>query len=167
MLRALNGFLILVLAIDFGTTLSVVHADDQFKLLIVNGHNRYIVPAAYAQKPVSFVRRQLADALTREQNRKGVAFWTPTPLQSLQAEVAVHKFILESVHQTTLAFPDIDQWKGNPRAMEQAAKELERVKRDYEKYVGQFVGIVIDQKKYIYCSYFSRSQLQNSVLMHR
>lgn len=75
-------------------------------------------------------------------------FWTPTIADAKNADAAVWKFVSDKIKETKTTYPNLsDTDKRN-------SKELPKIESNESKYGRQFVGIIFEGKKYIYCNYF-------------
>jgi len=75
-------------------------------------------------------------------------FWTPTVEDAKSADAAVWKFVAEKNQRNK---NDLNLSNTDKRN----SKELPKIETNEPKYGRQFVGVIFEGKKYIYCNFFS------------
>ena len=130
-------------------------ADDAMLHVIVGSHNAYIIPESYANA----YKADLIACMAGEPKIDG--FWTP-PLQDITvADRAMRDVIHAAAKNPVVLFPDLAP---NPdpaapvddekiRERERQRTELGLISENYESYARQYIGIIIDKTKYVYCNY--------------
>jgi hypothetical protein len=113
----------------------------------------YIVSQDYAaQHKVEFIA-----GMPEIEHPKDVDFWTPTPDQVLVAERVFRDWIQDGAKSAAAVFPDMganpDGYPPGEPAYEQ--KEFGLIIQNYGQYERQYVGLVVQGRKVILCSYFA------------
>jgi hypothetical protein len=149
MIRALNGLLILVLLGATGFVFSSARADDQFKKVTVGGLVGYVIPSAYATA-------NLQDNFGKEVS----GFWTPTFEQVRIAQSAVVKTLhgnKENQSSMLQYYPNMSQAEREVFLKNFEDESLPYILTNYNGYTVQFIGVIVDAKKYIQCHYLLRA----------
>ena len=143
-----------------GMTVSAVRADAPVTetplIRVVLGQRvGYIVPENYAADCKADLLVSIPGAA------KFDGFWTPTELDVTVADRVLRDLIHDAVKDPTILFPDlaIDP-AANAAAKSDASDQLEHeryalraVSENYDSYARQFVGIIIDGHKLVFCNY--------------
>ncbi len=134
---------------------ATARADDAMLHVVVGKHDAYIIPESYA----------LAYKADLTASMPGLAkidgFWTP-PLQDVTvADRAMRDVIHAAAKDPAVLFPDLapdpdpnaapDDNKTREREKQRA--ELALISENYETYARQYLGVIIDGTKYVYCNY--------------
>ena len=123
------------------------HADQTFEKVRGAKFTGYLVPKA------------IADGWMRTYNDPkwldDGQCWVPTSAQAIEAEKAVRDYITRAQKDAKVAFPNdtgsVSEWR---------QKSLVEVGQKYPQYVIQFVGIMVNGKKQIFCNYSCRDTSQ-------
>ncbi len=148
-------FAILLSLAAWGLAVSAARADDAMLHVVIGQHNAYIIPESYA---IAYKADLIASMPGLE---KIDGFWTP-PLQDVTvADRAMRDVIHAAAKDPTVLFPDlapdpdpnapVDENKTRDREHQRA--ELALISENYESYARQYLGIIIDGQKYVYCNY--------------
>ena len=138
-----------------GLTFSAVRADDALIKVPLETGPAYIVPETYAEDRKADVRQSIPGTVNLD------GFWTPSETDVIVADRVFREMIQDAAKDPTLLFPELAQ---NPDAtaaanLEAAAElqnekyELSLVLSHYDSYARQYVGVIIDGKKLIFCNY--------------
>lgn len=133
----------------FGLTLSAAWADGPLIRSAVGSHSGFIVPEAYA-------REHKADLVVSIPGLVKIdGFWTPTEQDVTVAERVLGELIQTAVKDPSILFPDLvkNTDPAAPDSFEHEQDELAMVSRNYESYLRQYVGIIIEGQKLIFCNY--------------
>jgi len=135
-------FVLLVMSLWLGLALGL-HADPVFEKVRGAKFTGYLVP------------KEIADGWMRTYNNPqwldDGQCWVPTSAQAITAEKAAHDAIVRAQKDAKIVFPgDTDG------ALEWHRKLLTEVDQKYPRYEIQFVGILVQGKKEIFCNYFCR-----------
>ena len=157
---------ILISFVAFGSAFSTAWADGPLIRvgLSLDSHIGYIVPESYAENH----KADLVANIPGPVNIDG--FWTP-PLQDVAvADRALRDMIHDAIKDPTLLFPDLAP-NPDPTApvnrdaanqLEQERNELDLISRNYDAYVRQYVGIIIDGTKLVFCNYSEGTKVDPS-----
>jgi hypothetical protein len=160
----LEGILISLAA--FGLAFSAAWADGPLVRvsLAPGSHSGYIVPESYANEYKAEVMTSIP-GLTKFEG-----FWTPTEVDVIVADRAFREMIHAAVKDPTLLFPDLAP---NPdpavpanlaaaSELENERNELALVSRNYGGYLRQYVGIIVDGQKLVFCNYSEGTKVDPS-----
>ncbi len=155
---------ILISFATFGLTWSAVRADEPMTKIDLGSRPGYIVPEAYATAHQKNLIATIPGSL------KIMGFWTPTEVDVLVADRVFHELIHAAVKDPTLLFPDLapSTDPAIPVNAEAAAQleneryELTLVSSHYDRYACQYVGIIVDGQKLIFCNYANARQADPS-----
>ncbi len=134
---------------------AAARADDAMLHVLVGKHDAYIIPESYALA----YKADLVASMVGAPKIDG--FWTP-PLQDVTvADRAMRDVIHAAAKDPTVLFPDlapdpdpnapVDEGKAKER--ERQRTELSLISDNYESYARQYLGVIIDGTKYVYCNY--------------
>jgi hypothetical protein len=149
------------MAIAFGVVgvlASVGRADEPLTPVNLNSGTGYIVPEKYANEHKADFLGSLVSYT------KTVDFWTPTPGDVAVAERTLREMIHRGASDPGEVFPSMIRPEntfgnssgapsGNDIEIENEKNELIQVDANYEKYARQFVGIILDEKKFVLCNF--------------
>jgi hypothetical protein len=145
------------MAIAFGVVgvlASVGRADEPLTPINLNSGTGYIVSEKYANDhKADFLGSLVSYA-------KAVDFWTPTPGDAAVAERTLREMIHRGASDPGQVFPSMIRYdngsgtpSGNDTEIENEKNELIQVDANYDHYVRQFVGIILDEKKFVLCNF--------------
>jgi hypothetical protein len=138
-----------------GVAFSAARADDALIKVTLDSGPAYIVPESYATGHKAELKQSMPGAPRIE------GFWTPSEADVIVANRVFRELIQDAAKDPTLLFPELVQ---NPDAtaaanIETAAQlqneryELSLVSSHYDRYSRQYVGVILDGKKLIFCNY--------------
>ena len=130
-------------------------ADGPFIRATVGSRVGYIVPEAYALDH----KADLVDSIPGPVKITG--FWTPTEQDVAVADRVFRDLIHSAAKDPTLLFPDLAPSSdpdappdpGKAALLEQERNELILVLENYDRYLREYVGIIIDDQKLVFCNY--------------
>jgi len=126
-----------------------LRADGPFLKVTMDAGVGYIVPEKYAADH----QAELLKSIPGDVKIDG--FWTPTEQHVTVAE----RIFRETLHQTakdaTVLLPDLAQATGpdDLATLAREQKEAEAIGRNYGAYTRQYVGLVIDGVRIVFCNY--------------
>lgn len=131
---------------------SVARADEPFPSVTLGDNTGYIIPEKYA----SDHKTDLVASLPGYGKIDG--FWTPTEQEITVAARTLHELLASAVKNPALLFPDLAQNENppppdSPDSLQHQQKELALVVRNENAYARQFVGIILEGRKVIFCNY--------------
>ncbi len=124
---------------------SVARADDPFKKVKVDGLAGYVIPGEYATA-------NLQDNFGKEVS----GFWTPTFEQVRLAQSAIVKTLhgtKEKQSSILRYYPSMSQAEREVFLKNFEDESLPYILKNYDGYTVQFIGVIVDSKKYIQCHY--------------
>ena len=138
-----------------GVAFSAARADDALIKVTVDSGAVYIVPEAYADEHKSDLKQSMPGVVKID------GFWTPSETDVIVADRVFREYIQDAAKDPLLLFPELAQ---NPEAtaaanVEAAAQlqneryELSLVESHFDRYARQYVGVILDGKKLIFCNY--------------
>jgi hypothetical protein len=140
-----------------GVAFSTAWADEPLVRvdLAVGSHTGYIVPGVYAWNHQADLEANIPGSLKID------SFWTPSLQDVAVADRVLQDLISDASKDPALLFPDLAPKPNsaappNPeaaRVLEEERSELALVSDNYDYYVRQYVGIVVDGRKLIFCNY--------------
>jgi hypothetical protein len=115
----------------------------------MGSHIGYIVPDAYATANKADLLESLPGVLKID------GFWTPPEQDVAVADRVFRELIHNGVTDPKLLFPHLSD---SPDAtgsdsLEYERNELALVSKNYDKYLRQYVGIIVDGQKLVVCNY--------------
>jgi hypothetical protein len=146
---------ILISFAAFGLTFSAARADGPLLRVALGVRSGYIVPRDYAED-------HQADLIAGIPGLERISgFWTPTEVDVIVAERVFQDLIRSAAKDPKLLFPDLAP---NPdptvpadlvaaAQLENERYELTLVSGNYGRYSRQYVGIIIDGQKLVFCNY--------------
>jgi hypothetical protein len=142
---------ILILFAAVGLVAFGARADDSFSAVTTppSSHPGYIVSEKYATAH----KADLVASLPGEPKIDG--FWTPTEQNVAVAERVFRELIHNAAKDPALLFPDLAEATDadSIAALKNEKIELGLVDANYEAYLRQYVGVIIDANKVILCNY--------------
>jgi hypothetical protein len=135
----------------FGLTFCTAWADGPLVrvALAMGSHSGYIVSERYAWEHKADLIASIPGPVKID------GFWTPPEQDVAVADRAFRDLLHSAVKDPTLLFPDLPP-NADPAAsdsLEHERNELTLVSRNYDSYLRQYVGIIIDGKKLVFCNY--------------
>ena len=138
-----------------GLAISAARADQTLIKVTLEAGPAYIVPEEYAADHKADLKQCMPGVLKIE------GFWTPTEVDVIVADRVFRQLIRTAAKDPTILFPDLAP---NPDAtpaasIETAAQlqneryELSLVSDHYDRYARQYVGVILEGKKLIFCNY--------------
>jgi hypothetical protein len=141
---------LLISLVVFGGMVSAVRADDSFaKVIFEDSTEGYIVSRDYAEDH----KAELTDTIPGPVKIDG--FWTPTEQDVDVAERVLRDLLDDAMKDPATLFPDLATSK-NPddlKDFKQERNELVLVAQNYNRYVRQYVGVIIEKQKLVFCNY--------------
>jgi hypothetical protein len=146
---------ILISFAAFGLTFSAVWADESLVRVALGSHSGYIVSERYA-------REHKADLIASIPGPVKIdGFWTPPEQDVAVAERAFRELIHSAAKDPTILFPDLAPGTDTTVAANVAAAadleneryELSLVSSNYSGYSRQYLGIIVDGQKIVFCNY--------------
>jgi len=155
---------ILISFAAFGLTLSAAWADELFIRGAVGSHIGYIIPETYAGEYKADLTASIPGPVKIE------GFWTPSEQDVAVADRVFRDLLHAAVKDPTLLFPDLAPNPDPAAPVDRAAaalleherNELDLVSRNYDSYVRQYVGIIIDGQKLVFCNYSDGTKVDPS-----
>jgi hypothetical protein len=162
-----------------GMTFSVLAADTNVAppaliKVVMGSHIGYIVPENYAADCKADLQISIPGVVKLD------GFWTPTELDVTVADRVLRDLIHDAVKDPTLLFPDLapdangntkaDTNSGSSDPLDHERHALMAVSDNYDTYVRQYVGIIIDKQKLIFCNYSDGTKADPSadyIFIHR
>jgi hypothetical protein len=153
-----------ILFAAFGLTLAAAWADGPFSRGAAGSHIGYIVPERYAEDYKADLIASIPSLVKID------GFWTPPEQDVAVADRVLRDLLHAAVKDPTLLFPDLAPNPDpavpvNPEAarmLEQERDELDLVSRHYDTYVRQYVGIIVDGQKLVFCNYSDGTKVDPS-----
>jgi hypothetical protein len=143
-----------------GVTFSALGADapvapTPLTRVVMGPHIGYIVPESYAADCKADLLVSIPGVVKLD------GFWTPTELDVTVADRVLRDLIHDAIKDPTILFPDL---VADPNAdaaaktdsnnqLEHERYALKAVSDNYDTYVRQYVGVIIDGQKLIFCNY--------------
>ena len=148
---------ILISFAAFGLAFSAAWGDEALVRvgLALGAYRGYIVPESYAEERKPDLIASIPGPVKID------GFWTPPVQDVAVADRVLRDLIHDAVKDPTLLFPDLAP-DPDPAApvnrdaasqLEQERVELELVARNYDSYLRQYVGIIVDGQKLVFCNY--------------
>jgi hypothetical protein len=146
---------ILISFTAFGLAFPAAWADEPLARvgLALGTHSGYIVSESYADAHKADFVANIPGPVNID------GFWTP-PLQDVAvADRVFRDLIHDAVKDPTLLFPYLAPDPAAPVNREAASQlekervELDLVSRNYDSYLRQYVGIIVDGQKLVFCNY--------------
>jgi len=160
-----------------GTTFFALGADAPevkatLTKVVMDTHVGYIVPENYAADRKADIMVSIPGVV------KLGGFWTPTEQDVTVADRVLRDLIHDAVKNPTLLFPDLaPDPAANAAAKSDANSQLEHerhelsaVSDNYDNYVRQYLGVIIDGQKLIFCNYSQGTNADPStdyIFIHR
>ncbi len=115
----------------------------------MDSHVSYIVPENYASNH----KAEFADSLPEDVKITG--FWTPSANSVVVAERTFRELIHRGATDLSVIYPDLAKNPTDfpPDSARDMQGELVLIGKNYNAYTRQFVGMVIDGHKVIFCNY--------------
>jgi hypothetical protein len=138
--------------VALGMTFFSARADDAFTRISMDAHWAYIVPENYAAAHKAELVESIPGPVVIDD------FWTPPEQDVRVADRVLLDLLHDAVKDPTILFPDLtpnpDPTAPPPRdSLEYEQNELARVSENYSRYLRQYVGIIVDGQKLIFCNY--------------
>jgi hypothetical protein len=138
-----------------GLTFSAAGADDSLVRIALGSRSGYIVPGSYAVEHKADLVASIPGPVKIDD------FWTPPEQDVVVADRVFRELIHAAVKDPTLLFPDLapnsdPDAPPNPSAseeLEHQRNELALISANYDSYSRQYVGIIIDGQKLVFCNY--------------
>jgi hypothetical protein len=138
-----------------GLASSAARADQTLIKITLETGPAYIVPEEYAADHKAELKQCMPGVLKIE------GFWTPTETDVIVADRVFRQLIRAAAKDPTILFPELVQ---NPDAtaaanIETAAQlqneryELSLVSDHFDRYARQYVGVILEGKKLVFCNY--------------
>lgn len=130
----------------------VARGDGGFHAVEIDGMTGYVVPEDYAEAHKNELKSTIPGPVRIE------GFWTPVDTLVIVADHNLRATIRDAAKDPTLLFPDLPK-DAAPNAdrpgesLDEQRRELELVSDNYAAYARQYVGIVVDGMKIIFCNY--------------
>jgi hypothetical protein len=142
---------LLILLAAGGWLSPAARADGAFIRVDFDSAEGFIVPRDYAEDHKADLTSTIPGAM------KVDAFWTPSEADVYVAERVLHSLIEDSVKDPSKLFPDLAVSKDSDdrELLKQQRAELVLVLTNYDRYLRQYVGIIIDGQKLVFCNYSS------------
>ena len=133
----------------FGLIFSPARADGPLAKGAVGSHTGYIVSEKYAGEHKADLTASIPGPVKLD------GFWTPPEQDVAVADRVFRDLIHSAVKDPKLLFPDLAENSdpAAPDSIEYERNELVLVSRNYDSYLRQYVGIILDGKKLIFCNY--------------
>jgi hypothetical protein len=148
-----------------GLAFSAAWADGPLvRVSLASGHSGYIVPESYAGKHKADLIANIPGPLRID------GFWTPTEVDVIVAERVFRDLIHAAIKDPTLLFPDLapNPDPAVPADLAAAAEleneryELTLVSSNYDRYSRQYIGIIVDGQKLVFCNYSDGTKVDPS-----
>ena len=144
-----------------GLTLSAAGADGPFIRGAVGSHIGYIIPETYAGEYKADLTASIPGPVKID------GFWTPPEQDVAVADRVLRDLLHVAVKDPTLLFPDLapnsdPTAPAPPDSLEYEQNELVLVSRNYDRYLRQYVGIIIDGQKLVFCNYSNGTKVDPS-----
>ncbi|MCE0484441.1 MAG: hypothetical protein LV479_09410 [Methylacidiphilales bacterium] len=129
-----------------------VWADDSFVPVTLGGNTGYVVPESYAAA-------HKADFIASQPGYGKIdGFWTPTEPNATVADRTLHELLVRAAREPALLFPDLANSNNppppdSPDSFEHQRRELELITRNENAYARQFVGLILDGRRIVFCNY--------------
>jgi len=149
---------ILISLAAFALTFSPAWADGPFIRIAIDSHVGYIVPERYAWERKADLIASIPGPVKID------AFWTPPEQDVAVADRVFQDLLHSAVKDPTLLFPDLasNSDAAAQDSLEHERNELALVSRNYDRYLRQYVGIIIDGQKLVFCNYSDGTKLDPS-----
>jgi hypothetical protein len=121
--------------------------------LALGAHSGYIVPENYANAHKADLIASIPGPVKID------GFWTPPVQDVAVADRVLRDLIHDAVKDPTLLFPDLAPDPTAPvnrdaaSELEHERAELALVSGNYDSYLRQYVGIIVDGQKLVFCNY--------------
>jgi hypothetical protein len=140
---------IMISFVGAGLIFSTAWADGPFIRGAVGSHVGYIVSERYALEHKADLIASMPGPVKID------GFWTPPEQDVAVADRVFRELIHSAVKDPTLLFPNLPKNSDPsvPDSLEYERNELALISANYDSYSRQYVGIVIDGQKLVYCNY--------------
>jgi hypothetical protein len=149
---------ILISLAALGAMCSSARADDAFQRVDLDSQVGYIVPGSYAEAHKAEFESTIPGPVKID------GFWTPGESSAIVADRVFRLMIHDGLKDPALLFPDlaptVDPNTGlktkstdNEEELKRQALELVFVSDHYAEYKRQYVGIIVDGEKLVFCNY--------------
>ena len=140
-------------------------ADGPFIRVTVGSRTGYIVPGDYALENKADFIASIPGPV------KITGFWTPSEEDAAVADRAFRDLIHSAAKDPTLLFPELAPSSdpdappdpGKAEQLEQQRNELALVSENYARYLREYVGIIIDGQKLVFCNYSDGAKVDPAV----
>lgn len=151
---------LLISLVVFGGVVPSVRADDAFTKVIFDSTSTegYIVPQDYAEEH----KTELTDTIPGLMKIDG--FWTPTAQDVEVADRVLRDLINDAARDPAKLFPDLATSKDpdDRKAFKEESNELVLVSKNYGRYLRQYVGVIIEKQKLVFCNYSCGTKIDPS-----
>ena len=135
-----------------GLMFSEACADEPFVRVDLDQLTGYIVPESYADAHKIDLAANIPATVKIE------GFWTPSELSVTVAERVFRERIQSAAKDPALLFPGLAKKAGSgagdpTESLDYQQKELELISVNFDSYLRQYVGIIMEKKKLIFCNY--------------
>jgi hypothetical protein len=142
---------ILISCAAFGATLAA-WADGPLIPCMAGSHPGYLVPESYANAHKAALTATIPGPVKID------SFWTPTEADAFSADRVFRELIEAAVKDPTQLFPDLAPSADaasaeSPDSLEHQQKELVAVDANFDAYARQYVGIIVDGQRLVFCNY--------------
>ena len=123
-----------------------------FVRVVLGLHSGYIVPESYAEAHKADLLASLPGPVKID------GFWTPSESSVTVAERVFRERIESAAKDPALLFPGLAKKAGSgagdpTESLDYQQKELELISVNFDSYLRQYVGIIMEKKKLIFCNY--------------
>ena len=127
-----------------------VHADEPFPALAAEARGIYLVPAGYAEAHRAEILASIPGPALKIEG-----FWTPGEQDAQVAERVLHEALQAGQKDPTLLFPELSPTAeaSSTESVGYQQRELALVNQNYDRYARQYVGLLIDGRKIVFCNY--------------
>ncbi len=125
------------------------YADEPLVQVAIGSRTGYVVPEKYASGHQADLVASLPGA------PKIDGYWTPSEQDAVVADRLLREMLEDGVKDPIQVFPDLDvkAEATSPDSPAYEARELALALKNYDRYTRQYVGLILDGRKIIFCNY--------------
>jgi hypothetical protein len=128
-------------------------ADGPFLRVDMDAGPGYIIPAAYAESHKAEIVASLPGHVLIE------GFWNLTEQHTTVAERVFRQALQDGVKDPKTLFPDLSEEAVGDESIDSVRRMIQSVVDNYPHYTRQYIGVIIDGTKLVYCVYSDAPKL--------
>ena len=153
---------VLISVAAFGLGMIAAQADGGLirVSLVVGAREGYIVPREYAEAHQAEFTANIPGPVKID------GFWTPPEQDAEVADRVLRDLIDDAAKDPSKLFPDLakttDSDSESSDSLDHEQKELLLIAKNYDRYIRQFVGVIIEGQKLVFCNYSDGTKVDPS-----